>query len=98
MGGFVWPIAAMSSGPIILLIQALLVLLVDKLDPFILLDKVFVSLPKECFFSASLEARAFEKNAKVSIVILWAKLLRYFTQQLHLIRGQTLIVLILGYG
>ena len=92
----------MSSGRIILVRvdtrASLVLVLVDKLVPFIQLRKVLVALPKESAVTAGLEARALEQNAKVSGVILGAELLGDFTQQLHLVIRQALIVFELSYG
>ena len=71
---------------------------VHKLVPFIWFGKVLVAIPKECTFSAGLEARALEQNAKVGGVILWAKLLGDFAKQLHLVMGQVLVVFVLSHG
>ena len=92
----------MSSGRIILIrvdmLVSLVLVRVDKLVTFIWLGKVLVALPKECTFGTGLEARAFEQNAKVGGVILWAKLLGDFAKEFHLVMGQVLIVFILSHG
>ena len=71
---------------------------VHKLVPFIWFGEVLVAIPKECTFSAGLEARALEQNAKVGGVILWAELLGDFAKQLHLVMGQVLVVFVLSHG